>query len=313
MVRALSKVPAPKQPAKSKAKNGKHHSLVRKLHIVTESKALNVVDAHGKPLTKAFIAKAQANDQKIDDTLETIGRGWSSLGELFSENKASGYHVALGFASFADYSESKAGKSKSQVYQAMALVKELSSGPNPTIPREELGSITQENAKALVVMKKKHIEITPAMVTQAKQMPAKQFASDVVHPLVPAEAAKAAAARGTTVAGTADVQIRLTYTVNAETAAMMSNAEEIVRYVQAEKIDGQNFHDTFLQAMCFEVFSAHKAEYDLHKQEENAQGVSAALNANAGELADDPEDEEDDSDLFFDEDEEDDEDLGEDE
>jgi hypothetical protein len=247
-----------------------------KLAVVPKSTPA-VKDTLEPIITPSFKKAAAENDAAITKTLDIIGKTWVSLGELFAESKAKGYHVALGFKSFADYCEAKSGKSKSQVYMAMEVVKELTSGEKPVVTKDDLHQMTQENAAAVTKLKQKGVKITPTIIDQAKNLSADSFRTKVVHKHDPVSEQKDAVKKGTTIAGSKTTTIRITYEMLPETAASMHRCSEIARYVTRDGDKETPFTDRFLQSMCAEYESANAAEYESAKAEEEAKGVNAAI------------------------------------
>jgi hypothetical protein len=274
--------PMSAKPAKSHHKKAPEKQIPGdkvKAKLATVPKAEVAVSEPAIKLTATFKKEAAANDKAIDQELTSIGKSYVALGELFRESKEKGYHVAAGFNSFSDYVEAKSVKSKSKVYQAIDIVKELTSGDKPAVSKTELEGMTQENAESLSKLKKQGVKITPKLVEQAQTLPVRRFQTEIVHKHDSVAAQKDAVKHGTPIAGSLTTSIKLTYDLLPETAADLSRCVEIARYVTRDADDSIPFIDRALRAICAEFESAYRTEYEQAKADEEAKGLSAAATA----------------------------------
>jgi hypothetical protein len=235
-------------------------------------------------LSAAFVRKAKALDERIQREIAVLGRGIVSLGKLFRQAKDDGIYVPLGFKTFGDYIDARTtDKGKSQIYEAMRVVRELSGGDKPAVSDADLDQMPSTNAAGLARLKAQGTRITPKLIDAAKTLPVKRFETEIMFPKLPArEQAKFAAKQGKVVAGATDVTINLTYShVRPETAAAMNRAAEIFRKIGYDSSlkPEIKFEDQFLQAVAAEFESTHGPEYEEEMQNEEAEGVGRAVAA----------------------------------
>ncbi len=252
-----------------------------------------------------FQKAAEKLDAKIVDKVRSIGVDFVELGGMFNEAKAKGYNVALGFPVWSDYVEARTGKSKTQVYQAMSVERELTSGDNPIVSKADVLQMPQETAETIVRLKKDNVTITPEIIEQAKTMSVTKFQSQVAYPASPRLATRAAAnagapaarsntnADGTKIAEvpSADAQpesessplaaagevfIKQVWTLRSDTVADLKRSEAIARYVTRDADQSIPWQDRFLQSMCAEFIATWEAAYEEHRDDANAEGHFAA-------------------------------------
>ena len=273
------------QPKQPKKRVDKHAARRSKMTIIKPGdKPANLSHSPTDQRSEGFKKKAEALDGKIVKTIATIGSSFVKLGEYFGEAKDKGYHVALGFNSFTDYLAARyPEKSKTQVYEAMRIVKELTTGDDPAVTTEDLGQMTAANASGLAKLKGKGIKLTPQLVGAAKELPIARFQTEIVLKHDPKSVAKSEAAAGRTIAGAESIRLRVVYDLEAETVAQLNRCAEVAKYVTRDDDRQTSFQDKFLQSMCAEYLSANEAAYEEAKREEEAKGVHAALEEDANE------------------------------
>ena len=145
--------------------------------------------------SKAVVRDAQRLDDKIVKTIERIGKDFVVLGEMFQEMQDKGYHRALinpetgkAFGQFKDYLAARyPDQSRTQVFQAMRIVRELTMGPNPTVSRDDVREMSRDNAEGLAKLKKAGRSITPELIAQAKTLPVYEFRTEVLGRNEPAQ------------------------------------------------------------------------------------------------------------------------------
>jgi hypothetical protein len=116
------------------------------------------------------IEDAIAHDKKIRDTVALMGRTYIVLAKLFEEADQKRYWHVLGFDSCREYIQDRTGASRSGVYLAIGLVRELAGD----VPDHELEKIPLSNAQTLAYAPGK-VRSDPAMIRAAQEMPAKDF------------------------------------------------------------------------------------------------------------------------------------------
>jgi len=223
-----------------------------------------------------FAKAATKLDGKIQATIDKVGRDMTALGEMFLEVKDKGYHVAMGFPVFADYVKARfPGTSKTQVFEAMRVVRELTSGDNPVASSEDIRGMSQDNATVLAQLKKKKVPITPELIEQAKTMPAAQFKSDVAYVASPDLAQATAVRQGRPLAGGVEISVTRKYTMTTEVAAQMERCAEIAKYVTRDSDQQESFVDRWLGSMCAEYEATYRAEYEEFIAAAEAEGAAA--------------------------------------
>jgi hypothetical protein len=249
-------------------------------------------DAPGAKLSKSFVHQAEKLDGQIVKTLERIDRDVVGVGEMFREMKEKGFHVALGFPNFAAYVDQRCpNTSKSQVFQAMRIVRELTSGPNPSVSREDVKLMPKDNAEGLASLRQRGVEITPNLIEAAKSLPIRRFQEEIVLKQAPDLAQKAAVAKGTVIADAPTMYHRKVLMLSSETMAELEHCAEIARYVVRDDVRDVPFDDKFLQSMCAEYRSNFEADYNVAKANEEAEAQLKAeeQSANGAETTSIPE------------------------
>jgi hypothetical protein len=275
--------------------NRKPHST-RKLAIVrggkgkvtpikppaAEEKAMQIGPASA--LSPQFIREAKALDAKIIKEISNVGRGITALGRHFQEARDKGTYIPLGFKNLPDYIAARwPDQSKTQVYEAMRVVRELGSGDNPVVPEKDLNEMPATNASGLARLRSKGTRITPKLIDAAKTLSVTRFQEEIVMPkLSVSDRAKAAAKKGQSIAGASDVTMNLSYSqVRPETVAAMARCADIFRKIGYDpSIKPElKFEDQFLQALTAEFEATHAAEYESGLRDEEAEGQSRAVAA----------------------------------
>ena len=246
-----------------------------------------------------FQKAAEKLDSKIVDKVRSIGVDFVELGGMFNEAKAKGYNVPLGYPVFSEYVEARTGKSKTQIYQAMSVERELTSGDNPIVSKADVLQMPQETAETIVRLKKENVPITPEIIEQAKTMSVTKFQSQVAYPASPRLATRAAANAGeasarsnTTPTGTkieteggdpsplavteGEVFIKQVWTLRSDTVADQKRCEAIARYVTRDADQSIPWQDRFLQSVFAEFIATWEAAYEEHRADADAEGNFAA-------------------------------------
>ena len=121
-----------------------------------------------------LIESAIAHDKKIRDTVALMGRTYIVLARLFEEADKKKYWHVLGFDSCREYIQDRTGASRSGVYLAIGLVRELAGD----VPDHELEKIPLSNAQTLSYAPSK-VRSDPAVIRAAQEMPAKDFTKHI--------------------------------------------------------------------------------------------------------------------------------------
>ena len=274
----------PKKPTSGKTIPKKPKASA--LQKVAPSSIATVPDAPAAGLDKAYLKEAQKLDAKIIETINRMGKDVVCLGEAFGEMQDKGFHVALGFPRFEDYLAARwpeRGAGKSKVFQAMRIVRELTSGENPTVSKEDVRDMPVTNAEGIAKLKKDGHEITPELIQEAKTMPVERFQREVVEARSPDLAQRAAAERGTTLASAPEVLVTRRITLSSPTEAMRVKWFEIFRWLRKERaadeqpeVSDLTFEDEAWRFCLAEALSTHQAEYEQVMAEREAYTLSNA-------------------------------------
>lgn len=270
-------------------------------------------EAPASGLSKSFIKEAQKLDKWIVETIHRVGNDVISLGRAFLEVQTKGYHVALGFKRAEDYIEARwPDQGKTQVFQAMRIVRELTTGDKPSVTEDDIRSMTKENAEGLAKLKKQGHAITPELIREAKTLPAKQFQDDVVLARSPELAQRAAARKGTHLDTVPEILVKRTTTFTSPVEAMRVKCFEICRWLNPTEgnRDEESFTNMAYSAIFAEFLSSYQAEFEQVMAEQEAQQLANAQNhsdrdgemliveeVHAAELADEAAGEEDNPDV----------------
>lgn len=255
-------------------------------------------EAPAGQLSRSFIKEAQRLDERIVKTIDRMGKDVISLGEAFNEVQSKGYHVALGFKRMEDYINARwMGESKTQVFQAMRIVRELTSGPNPVATGDDIRNMTKENAEGLAKLKKQGTTITPKLIQEAKTLTVRRFQEEIVLPQMPEVAQREAVRQGTHLATAPEILVRRTHTFSSTTAAMEAKCLSICRWLGDKDPDPSTFEDRAYSAIFGNFLSEHQAEYEQFLANQEAeQSANAIKNSDAMGSAEDA-DEEDEEDV----------------
>lgn len=236
-----------------------------------------VKDNPAEGLSDSFKNEAKKVHKRAVTLFNSIQRDMLALGESFREMKDKGLYNALGYRNFRAYIEAEFPMdSSTQILQAMRIVKELSSGSEPAVPKDDLRKMSKDNAEGLAKLKKRGVPITPELITQAKEMPIKDFEAKVVIPLAPDVAARRNAKQGVSDDSVPEVLIRKTLTFSSKTWADWNLALRVAEKVCADSDKSVTLEEKMVQAALAEFFSQHHAEYQELLDAEEAEGLHTA-------------------------------------
>lgn len=251
--------------------------------------------------SKAMVREAQRLDDKIIKTIDRVEKDVVVLGEMFAEMHDSGYHRALGFGQFPDYLAARyPNRSKSQIFQSMRIVRELTSGPNPAVSKDDIREMSRDNAEGLARMKKQGREITPELIEQAKTLPVYRFAEEVAGTNI-LDMGQRSAPSASTSELQAEVQVKRVFYIAGTTNSNLDKAIEIIKFKGEghERDRGQSLDDYIISALVGDFLSAYGADYEEMLRVRNAEAIHAAtltedrLGPDAAGEDDDEEDDED--------------------
>lgn len=302
--KAEPKAKAIKLAAETKATAEKSVALERVSPMVITATS---PEAPASMLSKSFIKEAQRLDAKIVATIDRMGKDIVYLGQAFGEMQDKGYHTALGFQRFELYLTARwPDQAKTQVFQAMRIVRELTGGPSPAVADDDIRQMTATNAEGLARMKKAGQTITPELISQAKTMPIQRFQTEIVLPSIPELATRQAVRDGNPLAvSTPEILVKRTFTLSAITAANLGKCFEICRWInkddaedKSHKDEDSSFEEKAMAAIVGEFLSTYQAEYEQALADaESHEAANAQANSNAmGELNVTPEDEDEEAD-----------------
>ena len=265
---------AKKSPAKAAKKAAPKKQPKKAIPAKSAPTKLAVVDkAAPIAMSATFKPDAAANDKAIDHEMQLlIGRSYVTLGELFRENKDKGYHVASGFNSFADYCEAKSGKSKSQIYVAMDIVKQLTSGDKPLVSKDDLKEMTQgRTPRRCPIWRSRARRSRRSWLTRPRLSRSVASKPRSCTNIDPVAAQKDAVKRGDSngasgIAGSATTTIKIVYELLPDTAAPApSRVVEIAKYITRDGDKETPFIDKVLRSICAEYESTYAHEYEQAK------------------------------------------------
>jgi hypothetical protein len=234
--------------------------------------------------SKTFQREAQRLDEKIVKTLDRMQKDVTVLGEYFDEMHTKGYHRALGYSRFEDYLRNRFpdALSKSQVFQAMRIVRELTAGDNPAVSKEDVREMPKDNAEGLAKLKKAGHKITPQLIEDAKTLPIKRFQEEIVLPMTPERGGRAAADVDNSLAPAIEpeqeVLVRRTFTLSGAVNSRLSKAVEIAKYLtrDAEADRRESFDDRVINAIVAEFLSTYEADYAALMSQQERESQHAA-------------------------------------
>jgi len=232
-----------------------------------------------KEFSRTEIREAERLDDKVTKTIARMQKDLIAVGEMFEEIQRKGYHRAIinpetgqPFTRMDDYIRSRGGElGKSQVFQAMSIVRHLTSGPNPTVSKEDVREMPKDNAESLVRMKKAGMTITPELIQDAKTLPVHRFQSEIEN-LRPDLGQRAAVERGAHLDTAPEILVPRKFLLSGSVAAQLTKAIEIAKWL-TDKEDGQrSFDDRVIGAIAAEFLSTYEAEWAQIQGNQEAEG-----------------------------------------
>jgi hypothetical protein len=233
--------------------------------------------------SKTVIREAQRLDEKIVRTIDRMGKDFVVLGEMFSEMQSTGYHRAIinpvtgrGYGMFPEYLKARyPDRSPTQIFQAMRIVRELTSGPNPSVSKDDVREMSRDNAEGLARMKKQGMEITPELIEQAKTLQVHRFKDEVLLPSVLDIGARSAP-QGTAELQ-AEVQVKRVFYLAGTTNSNLDKAIEIIQFLGEghERDRGQSLDDYIISALVGDFLAAYAKDYEEMIRVRNAEAVHA--------------------------------------
>lgn len=259
--------------------------------------------------SKTMIREAQRLDEKIVKTIDRVSKDFVVLGEMFQEMQDTGYHRALGFGQFGDYLKARyPGRSTSQINQAMRIVRELTSGDNPTVSKEDVREMSRDNAEGLAKLKKQGLTITPELIEQAKSLPVYRFEAEVLgKSALNLGQRKEAVAPGEVFE--AEVQVKRVFYIAGTTNSNLDKAIEIIKFLGEgiERDRGQSLDDYIVSALVGDFLASYAKDYEEMVTVRNNTAIHAATMTEDAlgpeSPSESPEDEEDEDEEKGDEDE----------
>jgi hypothetical protein len=252
----------------------------------------------GAELSKAFVREAQRLDEKIVKQIDKVSKDIVSLGEMFDEMHLKGYHKALGYVVFADYIQARwPDRSKTQIFQAMRIVRELTTGEEPAVKREDIREMTAQNAEELARVHKAGVTITPEMVQQAKVLPYKRFQEEITMPMMPDRRSPQAEIAGeaeelTPVMARApepEVLSRVSYNLSGTVLSRWKRAVEVADWASSGDAGDISYDDRIMHALAAEFLSTWEAPFEealaakAREEQHTAQMASDAMGPDVSE------------------------------
>jgi hypothetical protein len=227
-----------------------------------------VVDPKDK-FTKTELREAERLDEKIVKTIARIGKDVIALGEMFEEIQRNGWHRAfldpetgIPFRRMEDYIRSRGGDlGKSQVFQAMSIVRHLTSGPNPVVSKEDVREMPKDNAESLVRMKKAGVTITPELIQDAKTLPAHRFQTEIEN-MQPSLAQRNAVERGDHLDVAPEILVPRKFMLSGSVAARLAKAVIVADRLTRGNDPQQSFDDRVIEFIVADFLSEYEAEYE---------------------------------------------------
>ena len=233
--------------------------------------------------SKAVVREAQRLDDKIVKTIDRMGKDFVVLGEMFQEMQDKGYHRALinpetgkAFGQFKDYLAARyPDQSRTQVFQAMRIVRELTAGPNPAVSRDDVREMSRDNAEGLAKLKSAGREITPELITQAKTLAVHEFKSEVLGRNELEMDPRSTGSRKTDLQP--EILVKRTFWVSGLTSANLDKSIEIIKFLGEglERDKGQGLDDYIIGALTGDFLSAYAKDYEEMKRIDEAKAVHA--------------------------------------
>jgi hypothetical protein len=301
-IKGLSKSTTKRELAKPRSPITIDHETTTELEIAPQGE---LEEIH----SKTFLRKAQRLDEKIISTIDRVEKDIIVLGEMFDEMQSTGYHRALGFGMFPDYLKARyPDRSRTQIFQAMRIVRVLTSGPSPAVSKDDVREMSRDNAEGLARMKKQGREITAEHIAAAKTLPAYRFRDEIVEAqLLDIEKRSAPTA---TAELEVEVQVKRVFYIAGTTNSNLEKAIEIILFLGEghERDRSQSKDDYIVGALVGDFLASYAKDYEEMKRVRNAEAVHAATlteDAIGPEPAESPEDDEEDPEEENDEDDDD--------
>jgi hypothetical protein len=231
------------------------------------------------PYSKTFVREAQRLDERIVKTIERIQKDVIALGEMFGEMQTKGYHIALGFSTFTNYLQARwPEQSKTQVFQAMRIVRELTQGDHPAVSKEDVREMPRNNAEGLAKLKSAGVEITPQLIEDAKTLPIRRFQEDIVLPQLPEQAQRERARDGLDLAPEPEIFVVRKFTLSGTVSSNLSKAIEVAKWLTSntEHDPKESFDDRVIDAIVGEFLSRYQADFEEIMRVERAKAMHAA-------------------------------------
>jgi hypothetical protein len=269
-------------------------------------------------LDGSFKKKAEKAHAKFVAKIEQVDRGIVELGEMGLDMKDKAYFTAIRrtvdengqpydkpdqaptYKTSAEYFRAvlPQGSGKSQMYQAMKVVRELTSGEKPIMTREEVNGMTKENAEGLAKMSHKGVVITAEIKEAAKSMPIRQFAEEVVAKKAPELAQAAAAGEGRTLEHQPKVMMKMTLEWPSDLMAEYNAVMEMARQAAADSDRTEPLEEKAMWLVLAAARNEFQAGWEQHLFEEEQEALLKASEAHSEDV-----DDEDEEDVLQDEDE----------
>jgi hypothetical protein len=262
-------------------------------------------------LDHSFKKKADKLHAKILAKIESIDKGIVELGEMGLDMKDQAYFTVIRrsvdedgnayenpalapcYKTSSEYFRAvlPQGNGKTQMFQAMRVVRELTSGDNPIMTRAEVNGMTKENAEGMAKLKQSGVAITPEIKQQAKDLPIRRFAKEVVQALVPGAAVAAAAGEGRSLAHEPAILMKISFEWPSILMAEWNAVMEMARHAAADSDRTEPLQEKALWLLLVAGRNEFQAGWEQHLFEEEQE---AALKASEAQAVPDGPDEEDD-------------------
>jgi len=133
--------------------------------------------AAAQPST-SFLEQAKKLDQELRETWRSIQKDMVRLGQILLEMKNKRMHIALGYQNFEKYVQEACGHSKTQAFEAMRIVRELTTGPGALSPAV-VSTMSRANANRVIWLREHGIPLTRKIVQAAQTLSEKQFLEEI--------------------------------------------------------------------------------------------------------------------------------------
>jgi hypothetical protein len=158
----------------------------------------------------------------------------------------------------------------------MRIVRELTSGDNPVVSRDDVREMSRDNAEGLVKLKKQGREITPELIEQAKTLPVYRFDAEVVRAQT-LDLAGRASPRATEELEV-EVQVRRTFYISGTTNSLLDKCIDVIMYLGEgmERDKDQTKDDYIIGSLAGDFWSAYGKDYVEMMKVRDAKAVHAA-------------------------------------